>query len=79
MNVSQAGSERTAEEYEQAARDEVHGAVAQASEMSIAEIRERMTQTWNSHRAEVQGSLGCGRPAPVGVARYRGRKNHPLD
>ena len=50
------GFERVAQEYEQAARDEVHVAVAQAADKSRAEIWERMValenqaeQTWTSH------------------------------
>ena len=39
LNFQQAGFERAAQEYEQAARDEVHIAVAQASDMSKAEMR----------------------------------------
>ena len=55
--VPQSGFERAAQEYEQAAHDEVHVAVAQATEMSRAEMRERMgalenhaAQTWTSHQ-----------------------------
>ena len=40
LNFQQARFERAAQEYEQAARDEVHVAVAQASEMSRPEKRE---------------------------------------
>ena len=57
LNLQQAVFERVAQEYEQAARDEVHVAGAQATEMSGAELRRRMgalenqtEQTWTSHR-----------------------------
>ena len=57
MNFRQAGFERAARAYEQAARDEVHGAVAQATDMSNAEMREttgalenQAEQTWTSHQ-----------------------------
>ena len=42
LNFKQAGIERAAQEHEQAARDKVHAALAQATEMSRAEMRERM-------------------------------------
>ena len=55
LNFQQAGFER-AQECEQAARGEVHVPVAQATEMSGAEMRTRMgahkhqvEQTWTSH------------------------------
>ena len=41
LNFQQAGFERAAEEHEQAARDEVHVAVVQATLMFRAEMRER--------------------------------------
>ena len=41
LNFRQAGFERAAQEDEQAARDEVHVAVAQATKMSGEELRER--------------------------------------
>ena len=56
MNFQQAGFERAARENEQAARDEVHGAVAQATEMSRAEMRRKgahenqAEQPWTSHQ-----------------------------
>ena len=57
LNFQHAGFGRVAQEYEQTARDEVHVAVPQASEMSRAEMRETMgalenqaEQTWTSHR-----------------------------
>ena len=57
VNLQQAVFERVAQEYEQAARDEVHVAGAQATEMSGAELRRRMgalenqtEQTWTFHR-----------------------------
>ena len=60
MNFQQAGFERAAQEYEQASRDQVHVAVAQATGVSGAEMLERMgalehhaEQTWTSH----QGTL----------------------
>ena len=59
-NFQQAGFERAAQGYVQAARDEVHVAVAQATEMSRAEMREvrrapkkQVEKTWKSH----QGTL----------------------
>ena len=55
LNFQQAGFER-AQECEQAARGEVHVPVAQATEMSGAEMRTRMgahkhqvEQTWTCH------------------------------
>ena len=42
LNFQHADFERTAQEYEQAARDEVHVAVAQATEVPEAEMREVM-------------------------------------
>ena len=51
LNFQQADFERAAQEYEQAARDEVHVAVAQATEMSRAEMRKRKAKkTWTSHQ-----------------------------
>ena len=55
LNFQQAGFERAAQEPEHAARDEVHAELAQATEMSTAEMQERMealenqaVQTWTS-------------------------------
>ena len=42
LNFQQAGFETAAQGNEQAARDEVHAAMAQATEMSRAEMQERM-------------------------------------
>ena len=57
LNFQQASFERAAQEYEQAARDEVHVALAQDTEMSGAEMRERLEavenqaeQTWTAHQ-----------------------------
>ena len=57
LNFQQAGFESAAQEYEQAARYEVHVVVALTTEMSRAEMRERMgaleskaEQTWTSHQ-----------------------------
>ena len=56
LNFKPAGFDWAAQEYEQAARAEVHVAVAPAAEMSRAEMRERMSalanqleQTWTYH------------------------------
>ena len=56
MNFQQAGFNITAQEYEQAARDEVHVAVAQATETSRADMLARLgaleqlaEQSWTSH------------------------------
>ena len=64
LNFQQAGLERAAQEYEQAARDEVHVAVAQAIDMSTAETRERKgaieTQagrTWTSHQVTILNGM----------------------
>ena len=53
----QAGFERGAQEYDQASRDEVHVAVAQATEMSRAEklartgaVEQQAEQSWTSHQ-----------------------------
>ena len=60
LNFQQAGFERAAQEYEQAARAEVHVAVAQATEMSGAEMRESVVavenqaeQTWTSQQVMI--------------------------
>ena len=57
LNLQQARFERATHDYEQAARDEVHAAVAQATERSGAEVRESMgaleneaEQTWTCHQ-----------------------------
>ena len=42
LNFKQAGVETAAQEHEQAARAEVHVAVAEATEMSKADMRTRM-------------------------------------
>ena len=42
LNFQQAGCERAAQDFEEAARDEVHVAVAQATEVSGKEMREVM-------------------------------------
>ena len=56
-DFQRAGFERAAQEYEQAARDEVHVAVAQLTKMFRAELRKRMgalqhqaEQTWTSNQ-----------------------------
>ena len=56
-DFQRAGFERAAQEYEQAARDEVHVAVAQLTNMFRAELRKRMgalqhqaEQTWTSNQ-----------------------------
>ena len=61
VNFQQAGFERAAQEHEQAACDEVHVTVAQATEMFRAEFRTRMgalgnqsEQTWTSHPVVLQ-------------------------
>ena len=58
FNFQQEGFERAAQEHEEAARDEVLVTVAQATDMSRSEMRERMgalenqaVQTWTSHQA----------------------------
>ena len=57
LTLEQAGFERAAQEYERAAREEFHVAVAQATEMSRAALRTRMGAlenqagpTWISHQ-----------------------------
>ena len=57
LNCQQGSIERAAQEREQAARDEVHVAVARATEMSGAELLARMNaleqraeQSWTSHQ-----------------------------
>ena len=64
LNFQQTIFERVAREYEQAARHEVHGTVAQATEMSRAEMRERMgafenqaEQTWTSHQVTLLNDM----------------------
>ena len=64
LELSTGRFERAAQEYEQAARAEVHGAVAQA-EMS-AEMWERMCalgnqakQPWTSHQVTVLNEMSC--------------------
>ena len=49
MNYQQAGFERAAPEYEQAARDQVHVAVVRATDMTRAEMLAGM-QSWTSHQ-----------------------------
>ena len=68
MNFKQTSCEKAAREY-QDARDEVHAAIAQATEVSEAEIRERMgalekqaEKTWTCDRvalvSEMSGVAG---------------------
>ena len=54
LNFQQSGFERADQEYEQAARVEVHVAVAQTTVMSRAEMRERM----DALREPKQSKLG---------------------
>ena len=54
MNFQQAGFGRAAQKYEQAALDEVHVAVAQATVMSRAEMREGVGAT-SGHFADTHG------------------------
>ena len=64
LNFQQAGLERAAQEYEHTARDEVHVAVAQATEIFRAEMREIMgvfenqaEQTWTSHQVTLLNEM----------------------
>ena len=50
LNFHQAGFEIAAQEYEPAPRGEVHVAVAQATESSTAEMRERMSVPENQEK-----------------------------
>ena len=61
LNSQQAGCERAAQDFEEAARDEVHVAVAQATEVSGKEMREMMgaldnpaEQNWISHQVSLR-------------------------
>ena len=61
LNSQQAGCERAAQDFEEAARDEVHVAVAQATEVSGKEMRETMgaldnqaEQNWISHQVSLR-------------------------
>ena len=60
------GFERAAQEYEQVTRDEVTVAVAQATEMSGAEllvrtnaIKQRAQQAWTSHEVTLLNEMNC--------------------
>ena len=62
LNFQRTGFERAAQETEQAARDDVHVAVARASEMSGAErlarmgaLEHRTEQSWTSHQIIFDG------------------------
>ena len=64
MNFQQASFERVAPEYEQATHDENHVGVAPATEMSRAEMWERMgalrnqaEPTWTSHPVTVSNEM----------------------
>ena len=59
LDFQQAGFGIAAQEYEQAAHDEVHVTVAQATDVSRAEMRQRMGALWKSSRATLYSSSSC--------------------